>query len=159
MSAANAEKETACATGSRRVKTDREMKMRGKKILIVDDEADMRIFVSTIMESGGLIPAAAGDGAEALQRARSDPPDLIILDVMMPRIEDGIETFRTLKSEPGLCGIPVVMLSAIARKTFFHSLKMLSPGREERIPEPEAYMEKPPEADELLRLVKRLLNG
>jgi len=123
------------------------------KILVVDDERDMRIFVSTVAETLGFEAIVAENGAEALLKAGLNPPALVILDVMMPKIDDGIETYRQFRTDPILSHIPIIMLSAIAKKTFFHSVKMLSP----QLPEPEAYMEKPPDANELSRLIRALL--
>ena len=133
------------------------IKMANKKILVVDDESDMRIFVSTVVETTGFEPMTAENGPKALEKARSDPPALIILDVMMPAIEDGLKTYRQFKSEDGLRSIPIIMLSAIARKTFFHSIKILIPAGGRQLPEPEAYMEKPPDAGELSSLIETFL--
>jgi CheY-like chemotaxis protein len=129
------------------------------KILVVDDERDMRIFVSTVVETLGFEAITARDGAQALQMAGSNPPALVILDVMMPKIDDGIQTYRQLKTDSVLSHIPIIMLSAIAQKTFLHSIKMLSPQQGPQLPEPEAYMEKPPDANELSRLIGALLAG
>ncbi len=131
--------------------------MSSKKILVVDDERDMRIFVSTVVETLGFEPIQAENGAEALDKAGTNPPAMVILDIMMPKIDDGIQTYRLFKSDPALSGIPIIMLSAIAKKTFFHSIRMLNPRQGSRIPEPEAYMEKPPDVDELSRLITELL--
>ncbi len=131
--------------------------MGNKKILVVDDESDMRIFVSTVVETMGFEPIVAEDGAAALEKARSLLPALVILDVMMPKIEDGIRTYQQFKKDEGLGRIPIIMLSAIAKKTFFHSIRDLNPQGGRQIPEPEAYMEKPPDAEELSRLIVELL--
>jgi len=131
--------------------------MGNKKILVVDDESDMRIFVSTVVETLGFEPIVAEDGAAALKKARSLLPALVILDVMMPKIEDGIRTYQQFRKDDGLCRIPIIMLSAIAEKTFFHSIRVLNPQRGRHLPEPEAYMEKPPDAGELSRLIVELL--
>jgi len=131
--------------------------MVNRKILVVDDESDMRIFISTVVETMGIEPITAKNGPEALEKARADLPALVILDVMMPGIEDGLQTYRQFKREEKLCRIPIIMLSAIAKKTFFHSIRMLIPQDGTPLPEPEAYMEKPPDADELSRLIKSFL--
>jgi CheY-like chemotaxis protein len=131
--------------------------MGNAKILVVDDEQDMRIFVSTVVETLGFEPKAAKDGVEALEEARLNPPALVILDVMMPKIDDGIQTYRQFRTDPSLAHIPIIMLSAIAKKTFLHSIKVLSPQQGPQLPEPEAYMEKPPDANELSRLITELL--
>jgi CheY-like chemotaxis protein len=131
--------------------------MENKKILVVDDERDMRIFVSTVVETLGFEPIVAKDGVEALEKAGSNPPALLILDVMMPNIDDGIQTYQQFRTDRKLSHIPIIMLSAIARKTFLHSIRMLSPRQGSEVPEPEAYMEKPPDASELSRLIAELL--
>jgi two-component system phosphate regulon response regulator PhoB len=131
--------------------------METKKILVVDDESDMRIFVSVVAETMGFVAVAAKDGAEALEKARVHLPDLVILDVMMPKIDDGIQTYELFRKDRKLSHIPIIMLSAIAKKTFVHSIRMLRPRRGAQVPEPEAYMEKPPDADELIKLISELL--
>ena len=131
--------------------------MSRKKILVVDDERDMRIFVSTVVETLGFESIEAENGSEALQKAGTKSPALVILDVMMPKIDDGIQTYQLFKCDQELSRIPIIMLSAIAKKTFFHSIRMLSPQQGSRLPEPEAYMEKPPDAEELSRLITELV--
>ena len=133
--------------------------MDNKKILIVDDEADMRIYVSTVVETKGFEPMTARNGSEALSLARSEPPALIVLDVMMPQIEDGVQTYQKFKTDEILGRIPIIMLSAIAKKTFFHSIRMLNPHKGRTLAEPDAYLEKPPDADEIIRLIDDLLSG
>jgi len=133
--------------------------MENKTILVVDDELDMRIFVSTVLETSGFKPIAVENGSQALKKVGSTQPALVILDLMMPKIEDGIQTYQQFKTDARLSHIPIIMLSAIARKTFFHTLKMLGPQKSTPIPEPEAYMEKPPDANELIRLIKILLKS
>lgn len=128
-----------------------------KKILVVDDEADMRIFVSTVAETTGYEALVAASGKEALEKARIHRPDLVILDVMMPNVEDGIHTYHLFKTETDLKHVPIIMLSAIARKTFFHYITMLNLAKGDAPSEPEGYMEKPPDATELIRLMESIL--
>ena len=127
-----------------------------KKVLIVDDEPDMRVFLTTLLETNGFKPLSAEDGRQGMEIARNRKPALIILDVMMPK-ESGIGMYRELKGDPDLKEIPVIMLSALSRKTFFHSQRVLDEYRGEKIPEPAAYMEKPPEPDELLEAIRKCL--
>jgi DNA-binding response OmpR family regulator len=127
-----------------------------KKVLIVDDELDMRVFMSTLLETNGFKPIVAEDGKQGLDLARQKKPALIILDVMMPK-ESGIQMYRELKADAGLKEIPVIMVSALAKKTFFHSQKVLDEYEGGTIPEPAAYIEKPPEPDELLTAVQKVL--
>ena len=127
-----------------------------KKILIVDDELAMRTFITTLLETSGFKPLSAEDGVQGLEIARQRKPSLIILDVMMPK-ESGIDMYRELKNDPNLKDIPIIMLSAISKKTYFHSQKVLDAYKGETIPEPTAYVEKPPEADELLEIIRNTL--
>jgi len=125
-----------------------------KKVLIVDDEPDMRVFLTTLLETNGFKPLSAEDGRQGMEMARKSKPALIILDVMMPK-ESGVGMYRELRLDPDLKDIPVIMLSALSRKTFFHSQRVLDEYRGEKIPEPAAYMEKPPEPDELLEAIRK----
>ena len=133
--------------------------MGTRKILVVDDELDMRIFVSAVVETMGFEPIAAQNGDEAIDNARRHRPDLMILDVMMPKIDDGIQAYEHFRTDQKLSQIPIIMLSAIAKKTFFHSIRMLRPQKGAPMPEPEAYIEKPPDADELTKLITELLTA
>lgn len=127
-------------------------------ILVVDDEPDMRTFVSTVLETSGYRAATAADGETALSMALADTPDMVILDVMMPGIEQGLEAYRSMRSHESLRGVPVVMLSAIARKTFFHMIKNLAHDSETDMAEPDAYLEKPPEAEDIISVVEKFLS-
>ena len=131
--------------------------MGKKKILVVDDESDMRIFVSAVAETMGFVPITAQGGDEALEKARAVLPDLVILDVMMPKIDDGIKAYEQFRTDQKLSHIPIIMLSAIAKKTFVHSIRMLRPRKGAQVSDPEAYMEKPPDARELSKLISGLL--
>jgi len=127
-----------------------------KKILVVDDELDMRIFVSTLLETSGYKPLTAVDGKEGMAVARREKPAVVILDVMMPN-ESGIGMYRQLKNDPDLKDVPVIMVSALSKKTFFHSQKVLDEYKGEKVPKPSAYIEKPPEPDELLEAIQNCL--
>jgi CheY-like chemotaxis protein len=130
--------------------------LKEKNILVVEDDLHMRIFISTVLETSGYNAIATKDGKEGIQKVKEDPPDLIILDVMMPE-EGGVSMYRQLKTDNKLKNIPVVMLSGVESETFSHSLKMMSIGLEDPLPDPEAYVEKPPKAEELLNIVQKLL--
>ena len=130
--------------------------MQKKKVLIVDDEMDMRIFLSTLLETSGYKTIIATNGEEGMQKARKHKPAVIILDVLMPK-SGGIQMYREVKTDEHLKTTPVIMISAIAKKTFFHSMKMLNSYRDETVPEPEGYIEKPPESDELLETLAKCI--
>ena len=130
--------------------------MQKKTVLIVEDELDMRIFISTLLETSGYQPVMTRDGNEGLLKAKDVHPDLIILDVMMPG-EGGVQMYRQLKSDKTLCKIPVIMLSAVTQKTFAHYLNMINARLKDPLPDPEAYIEKPPEAEALLKMAISLI--
>jgi CheY-like chemotaxis protein len=127
-----------------------------KKVLIVDDELDVRIYVRTLFETSGYAATVTKNGIEGLQKARELMPDLIVLDVMMPET-GGVNMYQELKTDSLLKNIPVIMLTAVGKKSFSHYLKMLNIQREDSIPQPDAYMEKPLDQQELLELAEKLI--
>ena len=127
-----------------------------KKVLVVDDDVDVRKVVSKLVEKSGYITIEAKNGVEGMGKVREDKPDLIILDILMPK-ESGIRMYRELKTEESLKDIPVIVLSAIPKKSFFRSQKVLDEFADQSIPEPEAYIEKPEEPEELIALMKKIL--
>jgi two-component system phosphate regulon response regulator PhoB len=127
-----------------------------KKVLVVDDDVDIRKVVSKLVEKSGYITIEAKNGVEGMGKVREDKPDLIILDILMPK-ESGIRMYRELKTEEALKDIPVIVLSAIPKKSFFRSQKVLDEFAGESVPEPEAYIEKPEEPQELIALMKKIL--
>lgn len=82
-----------------------------KKVLIVDDEADLVETLKFRLEATGYAVASAGDGQEGLKRVREETPDLILLDVMMPKM-DGYQMCRLLKFDAKFKDIPIIMLTA-----------------------------------------------
>jgi diguanylate cyclase (GGDEF)-like protein len=82
-----------------------------ERILVADDDRDIARFVELNLTLEGFDVELVHDGAEALQRATDDPPDLIVLDVMMP-VLDGVEVVRRLRAQAATAAIPVVMLTA-----------------------------------------------
>ncbi len=90
--------------------------MRGavkQRILVVDDEPEAVELVEFNLKQAGFEVATAADGAEALERARSAPPSLVVLDVMLPEL-DGLEVCKLLRRDPATAAIPIIMLTARA---------------------------------------------
>ena len=85
----------------------------GKKVLVVDDDPDVRLFNITVLEENNFEPLEATNGEEGMTLVQQEQPDLIILDVLMPR-ESGIKLYRRLKTDDTFKNIPVVILSGIA---------------------------------------------
>jgi CheY-like chemotaxis protein len=127
-----------------------------KKVLVVDDDADVTKLVTKLVERAGYEAIAAKNGLEGMGKVREDRPDLIILDVVMPK-QSGIRMYRELKTDELFKDIPVIVLSAIAPQSFFRSQQVLDEFRGQSVPQPEAYIEKPEEPEELVELMKKLL--
>jgi len=82
------------------------------RILVVDDEERNRRLLVAMLEAEGYAAAAASDGAQALELMRQNPPDIVLLDIMMPGM-DGYEVARALKADAATRAIPVVMVTAL----------------------------------------------
>ena len=128
----------------------------GKKVLVVDDDPDVRLFSVTVLEENGYTPLEAADGEQGLLIVKKEQPDLVILDVLMPK-ESGVRLFRQMKTDPGLKGIPVIILSGITQKSFLRSQKALTEFGGAEVPEPEAYLEKPVEPAELAEAIRQVI--
>jgi two-component system alkaline phosphatase synthesis response regulator PhoP len=124
-----------------------------KKILIVDDDPDLVEAVSTILESKGYAVVAAYGGVEGLKKARTEGPDLIVLDVMMPD-KDGYAVCRELKADEKYRSIPILLLTAVVANipTSKYTQQM---GMET---EADDYVDKPVEPSELVRRVEALIS-
>jgi two-component system alkaline phosphatase synthesis response regulator PhoP len=88
---------------------------RTPKVLVVDDEPHIVRLVSFALEKDGFDVIDAGDGETAVELARRERPDLILMDVMMP-VMDGLEASKRLKEDPETAAIPIVMLSAKSQR-------------------------------------------
>ena len=127
-----------------------------KKVLTVDDEYQMRDFISTLLLENDYAPLQAKNGEEALAIVKEERPDLIILDVLMPE-KSGIKLYRELKSNEKFKEIPVIICSGVAKRTFLRSQD--GPGKSggEGLPQPEGYIEKPVKPAILIKTLKELI--
>ncbi len=124
----------------------------GAKILVVDDEQDVRTYLRTLLTRQGYEVVTAADGEEGLSAAREHRPGLVFLDIMMPK-KTGIMLYRRLKKDPELGGVPVVILTGLSQYRTFFAQDF------EEVPQPEAFVEKPPDREELLRLAESLVKA
>jgi len=120
-----------------------------KKILIVDDEEDIGFSIARRLAAAGYEAICAEDGVEGLRRAQTEKPDLIILDLMLPKM-DGYKVCRLLKFDQRYKHIPILMLSARSQQ------EDIALGRETGA---EAYMTKPFDGGELLEKIQELLGA
>ena len=121
-----------------------------KKILVVDDEPDMVAWLTTFLEDNGYSTVSAEDGIEAFEKAKSESPDLITLDVAMDR-QSGTKTLRFLQEAPETSDTPIIMITGVSIeiKRFIE--------RNKHLQMPEAFMEKPIDRDELLVTIRKLI--
>ncbi len=122
------------------------------KILLVDDDADFVEATKMVLESKPYQVVVASEGEEGLKKARTERPDLIILDVIMP-LKDGFTVAEQLKKDPQLTKIPVVMLTSFAQRKG-ESRVSQSQGM---TLDAEDYIDKPVAPQELLRRVDSLI--
>ena len=126
------------------------------KMLIIDDEPDIRTFLSVLFEENGFEVVTAGDGNEGLSMALAEKPDLVTLDVLMPE-KTGIKLYRELRKTEPLKDIPIVIITGVAQVApAFRDFKRFIQSR--TIRGPDGYMEKPVNAEELVRLVRSILS-
>jgi two-component system alkaline phosphatase synthesis response regulator PhoP len=123
-----------------------------KKVLLVDDDPDFVEGARMVLEKSDFEVVTASSGKECLERIKEERPDLIILDIMMPK-KSGFEVCKELKSNIEYNGIPVVMLTALKQKLSQTSYS-IAEGLEL---EAEDYLEKPIEPKELVSRIKKIL--
>ena len=121
--------------------------LTGRKILVIDDEPDICIFLSTVLEDNGATVVTTFDGKRGLALARSEKPDLITLDLSMPGT-DGAQVYKDLRSDPELADIQVCIVTGRPE------LRGLIYDQDIR--RPEGYLDKPVTEDTLLRNVRMI---
>ena len=127
-----------------------------KKVLIVDDEQSILIYLTTVLEDAGYATCSAIDGEEGLRVARRERPDLLCLDIMMPK-RSGVSLYEDIKRDPELRSIPVVFISAYNQIRDLRdpvAFRKMIPDTV--IPQPDLCMEKPIAVPEFLGAVAKL---
>lgn len=127
------------------------MEVSQRRVLIIDDDPRVTAYLATLLEDKGYVPCVSNDAEEGLQKVRQFNPDVIVLDILMPK-KSGVQLFNKIKGDEGLAKIPVIILTAIKDymiedfRQFFASL---------RVKRPFAYLEKPVDPEELIAAVER----
>jgi len=126
------------------------------RILIVDDEPDIVSYLEMLLRDGGYETLSAADGAAALDLVRRERPDLVTLDISMPKAS-GTRFYKEVKTDPALASIPVVIVTAVTGfgGDPYGYQKFLSHRR--LVPPPDGFFPKPIQREEFLAAVKRLL--
>jgi two-component system alkaline phosphatase synthesis response regulator PhoP len=124
-----------------------------KRVLVVDDEPDFAAIVQTNLEKEGFQVEVAYNGDEGLEKVYANPPDAIVLDIMMPG-KDGYQVCKELKADDKYVDIPVILLTAVASHVtttrYSHADGMST--------EADDYIAKPASAEEITESIKRLLS-
>ena len=124
----------------------------GKKILIVDDEPDVRSYMTVFFEDNGFKVITANNGRECFEKAKAEKPDLITLDITMPE-ESGVRAYRDLQNDKETVGIPVIIVTGISSdfKGFIESRRQVNP--------PAGYFEKPINREQMLEKIRDILGN
>ncbi len=148
-----------------------------KRVLVVDDDENTRRFLSVALEANGYEAVTAEDGDAGLQKVQEEKPDLILLDVMMPK-KTGFVLFKQLRRKDEFKEIPVIMLTAVAEvleedasqadgettERPFDSLrdslrKAITQMRDEGLVKPEVFIDKPIDPEKLIEEVEALIGA
>jgi CheY-like chemotaxis protein len=143
-----------------------------KKVLVIDDDENTVRFLSVALRKNGYEAIGAHDGKEGLQKVEESNPDLIVLDIMMPK-KTGWVVFRQLRTNEEYKSIPVIMLTAVAgvleeqdslaeEEPEWDGLrdllrKAIQHMREEGLERPEMFVDKPVKPDELIKSIRELI--
>ena len=126
------------------------------KILVIDDEADTVVYMETLLRDNGYQTVSANDGQEGIEKVKAEKPDLVVLDVSMPK-KSGMGFYKDVKSDPEFSSIPVIFVTGV---TGFggddQGIKKFINGRR-NIPPPEGFFSKPIDQIEFLKTVGKLL--
>jgi CheY-like chemotaxis protein len=122
-----------------------------KRVLVVEDEVDVRTYISTLFQDQGYEILTAENGKEGFEIAKKEKPDLITLDIAMPS-QSGMRTFRMFKDSDELKNIPVIIITGMGEdvSSFIKRLKGFGS-------QPEGFMGKPIEEEKLIKMVSDLI--
>jgi len=129
-------------------KSDAGAVLKGRKILVVDDEPDALAFIASILEDNGATTVHASEGDEAIELARKENPDLMTLDLAMPG-KSGIDVFAAMREDPELRDIPICIITGRPemRKLIYERVAHSSP---------EGYLDKPVNEKVLIRNIRKI---
>ena len=130
--------------------------MANWKILITDDDQDIRDSLKAILEGQDYSVVTAADKTEGLEKVKAEKPDLMILDVMMSGMQDGFEMARELKQDPEYKNIPILMLTGVKGAT---GIDFKSSAGDPDWNPVDGFLDKPVDPGILISEIKRLLGG
>jgi CheY-like chemotaxis protein len=121
-----------------------------KRILVIDDEKDMRVYLGALFTKAGYDVEVAINGEDGLSKARNARPDLITLDLLMPK-KSGLKAYSELRNSPLTRDVPIVIVSGLGKQEDFFGEDLGS------LPKPDAVCEKPIVREDFLAKVKEVL--
>ncbi len=127
--------------------------MPAAKILVVDDDPDFIEITRMVLEKAGYQVVSANNGAVALDRVKAEKPDLLLLDVMMRTVTDGLDACQRLRTDPFSKYLPVVMVTSIAETPYSGEVTTDDAACAD------AWLAKPVHPQRLLQTVRSLLEG
>ena len=128
-----------------------------KKILIIDDEPDIVMYLKVLLENSGYSVVTASNGQEGFELARAEMPDLVCLDIMMPR-KTGVALYQEIKMDPKLKKLPCIIISAYESAYSFKGQAFRRLVQDRTIPEPLKFFEKPIDVNAFLEFINGYLN-
>lgn len=128
-----------------------------KKVVLVDDEEDIAMYLQTALEDGGYVALMATNVPDGLELIRKERPDLVCIDILMPK-ESGFSLYQKLKTDPELASIPVLITSGLSLSKELKDVDYLTLPDGTHLPEPNGVAEKPITAPQFLAKVRGVLS-
>ena len=128
-----------------------------KKVILVDDEEDIALYLQTALEDGGYVALTASNVPDGLELIRKERPDLVCLDILMQR-ESGFSLYQKIKTDPEIASIPVLITSGLSLSKELKDVDYLTLPDGTRLPEPDGVAEKPITAPQFLAKVRAILS-
>lgn len=128
---------------------------RSKKILIIDDEPDIGLYLAAAVEDNGYQSLSAESGRPVFDLLFREKPDLIVMDIMMP-LKSGISIYKDIRSSKEFRNIPIILISGMAGADDFMENGFRKMIRDETIPLPDGFLEKPIDIKRLLTRIDEL---
>ncbi len=127
------------------------------KVLIIDDDMQMRFYIKTLVDSLGFEPILAKNGAQGIQVLDTCSPSVIILDIMMPE-KGGTIVYQELIGHPEYQNIPIIFFSGVDKNAFFHHIKMLNTTLKKKVPVPGRYIAKDAEPQYFKQIIQECVS-
>ena len=131
--------------------------MMSKNIMVIDDEEDIRTYLTAVLEDNGFQTCTANQEENVIEALQREQPDLVLLDIMMPQ-RSGISIFRDLRTTANIAQVPVALISGIEKATGFFDGEFKTLLDETGLEPPDGFIEKPIRIEQLLAVVEQILD-